>query len=700
MIRAVMSRRAVNAMALVMLITAIGVLAGAEFRRALHDKALAADRAQALAAENRERDYLSAVPEAFANVEACNTRKVEAFLTQFATAADLHAVEWRLLLRSTRAATWSVQTDSPEVHSTAVSADPSNAVVFCGLSDGRIQARSAKDGTLLRTMRGHRGSVNWMTFLEDGATLASFGEDGSIRTWDARSGQPRRNNPAAHSDWIAVGRVTPDQRRLVSCGGDGKIRFWLLPNLAPDGVIAAHADCVRDFSISEDGKYLVSCGEDKKQLLWDLHSRALVTQLPHCVGGSFPASRWARHIQFLSGGPPYRAAASFFHGQVVVYRFTRPGDVVVERELSCRVLRSALDAKENRLLMTRSDGAISAIDLDGASAEPEVLRRGHAGRPFAIALDSSGSQSATGDRSGELRLWDLRKDPLGWSNRKVNGSAGFLDQDHVFISGDKGRLAIHRAVDGGLVFADEPDAACGPPVLLGANVWRQVGKEWRGVGAHPGTPLTLPHGFVFSPAESAGGSYAPFWDQKGRRIVVLAPNLTTIVGVVQGLEQRLGSVQVSFDGQYLAGEFDRKIRLYRLGDKAQEISLESFEGRGEFVNCSFSPDGRQLILVKDDRSVTVWTTATGERIAAVCGRRPLISAVVANGRRILAIDNHGQLYVWDLKYGAFLGSLLLAADVNDANLELSPKGDRLLVLLAVGQKAFNQMKMLDIGDED
>jgi len=698
MIRGAMSRRAVNAMALAMLTAAIGLLAGTEFRRALLDKALAADRAQSLAAEKRELDYLTAVPEAFANIEACNTRKVESFLTRFATAADLHAVEWRLLLRSARAAAWSVQTDSAEVHSTAVSSDPSNAVVFCGLRDGRIQARSAKDGTLLRTMRGHRGSVNWMTFLDDGATLASCGEDGSIRTWDARSGELRRSI-AAHSDWIAVGRVTPDRRRLVTCGGDKKIRFWRLPALTPDGAIAAHADCVRDISFSDDGKYLVSCGEDKKQLLWDVGTRSLVAQLPHCVGGSFPTTRWARHIQFLGGGPPYRAAASFFHGQVVVYRFTKPDDVVVERELNCRVLRSARDAKENRLFMTRSDGAISAIDLESTSTEAEVVGRGHASRPFAIALDVSGSHMATGDRSGELRLWDLRRDPLGWSSRKVKGSAGFLDRNHAFIAGEKGRIAVHRAADGELVFADEPGADCGPPVSLGANVWRQCGKEWRGVGAGPGKPPTLPPGFAFNPAESAGGLYPSFWDQKRRRIVVLAPNLTAVAGVVEGLEQRLGSIQVSSDGQYLAGELDRKIRLYRLGDKAQEISLESVEGRGEFVSCSFSPDGRQLVLVKDDRSVTVWATATGERIAAVCGRRPLASAVVANGRRIVAIDNHGQLYIWDLKYGAFLGTLLLAADVNDANLELSPHGDRLLVLVAVGQKAFNQMKVLDIGDQ-
>jgi eukaryotic-like serine/threonine-protein kinase len=683
------------------LVLAIAISAGgfgvAQLQRVHREKAAEVERSRTLAQEKRELDYLAAVQEAFANFDACNMTEVENFLSRFADAKDLQDIEWRLLKRLANADAWRVQTDSPEVHSTAISPDPANPVVFCGLSDGRVQMRSKANGQLLLTLHRHSQSVNWMEFLDGGKTLLTCGEDGFVRSWDARTGK-MLHEFKAHDDWIAVGRLTPDGRFFVTCGGDKSIRLWALPSFKPAGSLNAHTDTVRDVSVSADGKYLISCGEDRLQLLWDLQSRSLAAKLPHCSGGSYPSRRWARHIHFVGAGPPYRATACFFNGQVVVYQFTSPQKVVVEREMSFRAQRSALRARDNRLFMTRWDGAIVAAEPANDTTEAEIVLRGHLGRPFAISLDATGSFLATGDRKGQVRLWPLDKDPLGWCNEEVESHGGFLDDDHIYLTGAKGKVSVHHASDGRLVHAHQfSQEALGPPKRLGAAVWQIAGNNWWGLGPTPGPALQFKSRPGFDPGAADGGRFVPSWDGVGRRIVVHSPDFEGVTAVVEGITTAPGTLRVSQDGRLLVGRFDKELKFFRLTPTVEEIPLDALDTRAEAVNYSFSPGGDYLILVKDDRSITVWATATGEQLSSVCGRRSLQNAVVtSDGQRIIAVDAQGRLYIWDLRRQAFIGSFLLGSDVRAADLELSPVGDRLLVFLAVGRQSYNRIRMINL----
>src|SRR5262249_46847078 len=82
-------------------------------------------------------------------------------------------------------------------------------------------------GRPLLTLRGHRGAVCWVSYSPDGQRLASAGEDGTVRVWDASTGNEPPPSPAQRG-LPHVYRVvfSPDGKSLVSGDVSGRVHLW------------------------------------------------------------------------------------------------------------------------------------------------------------------------------------------------------------------------------------------------------------------------------------------------------------------------------------------------------------------------------------------------------------------------------------------------------------------------------------------
>jgi WD40 repeat protein len=107
----------------------------------------------------------------------------------------------------------------------------SRAVLF--LPDDRLVVANARNvyvlppdgGKPLFTLGGHPKQVNAVALTPDGRRLLTASHDGSIRTWDANTGEP---GPAF--DW-GIGPVTavafaPDGLTCAAAGLNGKVAVW------------------------------------------------------------------------------------------------------------------------------------------------------------------------------------------------------------------------------------------------------------------------------------------------------------------------------------------------------------------------------------------------------------------------------------------------------------------------------------------
>jgi WD40 repeat protein len=632
------------------------------------ERRTASSRVEALTSEKAEAEYLAAVPEAFANLDAANYEGVRSFLKRFATAKHAHHIEWRLLKGLADSSLWAVKADS-EIRSTAISS--LHATVFCGLGDGRLEVRSLSHGSLLETLHRHRGPINAMLPFIDGRHLMTFGADGVACIWSmSPTSFTLKKEVRAHDAGIAAAKVSPDGQHIVTCGGDGVLKIWRTGPLSPSVMYAkrndwdaafvfeakleGHVGAVHDVSFSLDGRFLVSCDADGRQLFWDFESRRKVGEVPPLNRAEGDEPDPANQVFFLWGGPPYRIATGFQSGRIAVHRFDPPHapTTVFERsfEVRLRPVKVILDrgrravqvirddgksatAPADDLIVAREDGTIAAVPLDSPDGLGRIHGVGHGSQPTALDGDFRFSNHliATADREGWLRLWDMNRDALGWSawsrldsgKASEDGKAAFVGRDFVHVEWPRrrGRVDVFRASDGALVQSD----------------------------SQPETD-----------AEATDESTACR----------------------------------SHDGRLQAVRSRDSLRLIRQAAGLDEVKLD-FSGRTpplSITDVAFSPGGGFLAAVfDDDDSVVVWSTATGARKTVVYGRSKGLHrcAVSSDGKRILALEKStGRISIWDARSAATLGSFSAGAPGEGMTLQFDELGKRLLVYIRRHGRSF------------
>ena len=158
-----------------------------------------------------------------------------------------------------------------------VELSPDGTLLATGSYDQKVKLWNVSTGAEVRTLHGHNDAVYDVAFHPNGKILASASGDRTVKLWDVSTGERLDTLIQPEKEQYAVA-FCRDGKRLVTGGVDKRIRVWDITAGGKEGTnpIAysrfAHDGGILKLVFSPDGKLLVSSAEDRRIKLWETQS--------------------------------------------------------------------------------------------------------------------------------------------------------------------------------------------------------------------------------------------------------------------------------------------------------------------------------------------------------------------------------------------------------------------------------------------
>ncbi len=518
-----------------------------------------------------------------------------------------------------------------------------------------------------------------------------------------------------------------------------------------------HMALIRSIAFTPDGRQLVSASDDKTIRVWDLATAKTVRTIR---GESAPGDAGKVYAMALSPDGKWLAAGGWTHpecvgrcGEIRLYEFASGKLVALLKGHTNVVLGLSFSPDGSRLISGSLDHTAilwdSGIRAGVRVAEPKLLHRleGHKAVIYAVGFSPDGSRAVTGSGNNDLRLWRVA-DGKELAHMTGHGAQVYslaVAPDGIVASGDwSGEIRLWEARDGRFLrilarqegtrvgsLSFSPDgklllsgnaAAIGPfplhvyDIATGKEMATYTGHDntvyatafspdgrWAATGGgdneeihlwdpHSGKPRPGPDGKPLRLAGQGQPVWAAGFSADGRRIGWgNAWRDTTPILIYGPLEQALtlplgeGALgapialseaeavafrraQASFGGFSLSHKkggafgYDAILNISKDGHAVASIARDGTNGWGH-RSYSFTPDGETVISGGVNGFLTAYDRA-GNKLGDFVGHEGDVMAVAPSpdGRFLVSGAADQTVRLWNLKTRELLVTLFRGAD--------------------------------------
>jgi WD40 repeat protein len=610
--------------------------------------------------------------------------------------------------------------------------------------------RAVQTSRVQLTLQGHTDELMGLTYSPDGTHLATISDDGSIKIWDAISGEELLSIPititvpnlyrilsfsqdgkqlAASDGHLAkVWDATSGQELLTLSGHAAEVLAVIFSPTASDHIATAAADGVvkvwdavlgqelltlsdpipsnpgqlprMTLAFSSDGMRLAS-GRNTTATVWDLNTGQVLQAL------SDPAFININSVAFSPDGK--RLAFGNSNSTWGVWHISTGLNLLTGFGHSSILSRVTFDSTGQWLATGSEDG--TAKIWDAATSRELLTLAGHMSGIEDVVISPDGAIVATASRDATVKVWDIS--PRGGGEffnlashtNRVWGLAYSSDGTHIATGSRDNTVKLWDAETGEELFtisgftfqisriAFSPD---GTQLLVNRGTQNEFDATLWDLATRK-VLLTFPHdAVVFGAAFSPNGKYiatstlngmAKIWDaETGSLIQDLSVTTKTI--------QR---VAFSPDGKRFAtASEDGRAKVW---DVATGKTMLTLSHTGVVWGAIFSPDGSLIVTVGNDGMAKLWDAATGRELFTFSGHNgPILGVAFSSDSQLLATaSTDGTAKVWDVSAGVSVQPLTLYGHTGPVlDVAFSPDGGRLVTAGGDGTARVYALKMEDL----
>jgi WD40 repeat protein/serine/threonine protein kinase len=439
-----------------------------------------------------------------------------------------------------------------------------------GGDGGETKVWDAETGELVHAFQEHTSAVLCTAWSDDARLIAAGGYDHEICVWDRKTGHRLTRFNVGASSWSL--RFLPEQWTLAAGTGNGELRVFDLKEPETPRLIRSiqiHDDKIRSIEFQSGKDRFWSCSDDRK-------IKIVTGPVGHLGTSEFVSP--ARSIKFSPDGQ--RFALGQFDGELAVFDRTgkqlqthahgetdrpRRGDSTpsIAYDSDSTLWSAAIDGANVQLRSITSTGESTSQTIDHETAISRFWFSDTA--ELALTVDASDRASVWSVKTQqELQRFPLLPD--------VNAAAFAPDNNCVAVATDAGQVAI-RSLDGGTL------VALSSPADTGLY-----------------TVAFDPSGCFVAAGGFDGNVY--IWEIESRRLINELSHDTTVT-----------EIKYSSDGQYLAVA-THVLSLWHAGS-GQFITRLGPEYGKNYECIAFSPADDCLVAAADQgvgSRLHIWDT--------------------------------------------------------------------------------------------
>ncbi|MBI4645126.1 MAG: WD40 repeat domain-containing protein, partial [Bacteroidia bacterium] len=247
-------------------------------------------------------------------------------------------------------------------------------------------------GKIIRTYKGHTGTVRTACFSPDGRYILTASDDMTARIWDINGNQLFLLK--GHTKKLRTAKFSPDSKYILTASNDNTVKLWDLQGNMIKTLENLKFKNWYDANFSPDGKYIVTTSYDNMPRLWDIENDK-ITLLKGHNNEVWTAFFSPDGNYILTGSLDNTARLWDIHGN----------EIQVLQGHTAK-LWSAKFSPDSKSVITISDDCTAILwNLQGKILQ---VLRGHTSQLYNMNFSPDGKYVITASNDKTVRIWNIK----------------------------------------------------------------------------------------------------------------------------------------------------------------------------------------------------------------------------------------------------------------------------------------------------